>query len=167
MVFWITGLSGSGKTTIATRLHRRLAIRKQPAILLDGDALRKVLGEERTYSKADRLRLAQIYSRLCKMLSDQGFLVIIATISMFEKVRRWNRKNIRNYVEIYLKTSLEERIRRDPKRLYSSRKRSALVGFDGSFEEPRNPDMVFESKVDGLTPRRIVDAILERTFRKP
>src|SRR5688500_8175924 len=100
-VFWITGLSGAGKSSVAQLLARRLRERGQAVVHLDGDVIREVLGLEKTsYDREDRKRLAGIYGRLCRAMASQGIDVICATISMFHDVRRWNRKNIPGYREI-------------------------------------------------------------------
>ena len=106
-VFWITGLSGAGKTTIGYLLYTKLKIQKNSIVFLDGDELRKIFGNDLGYSKEDRLKSATRNSRLCKLLSDQGIDVICCTISMFDTIREWNRQNIKNYFEIYLDVSLE------------------------------------------------------------
>ncbi|MBV8601217.1 MAG: adenylyl-sulfate kinase, partial [Candidatus Eremiobacteraeota bacterium] len=93
-VYWITGFSGAGKSTLARALAERLRADGETPILLDGDELRSVLGKEDAYTATERAELAMSYGRLCKLLSDQGFTVICATISMFHEVRDWNRAQI-------------------------------------------------------------------------
>lgn len=138
-VYWITGLPGSGKTTLAKLFHRHLQTHSPSALLLDGDTLREILGETASFQPEDRLRLAFIYSRLCKCLSEQGSDVVIATVSMFHACRAWNRAHLRNYREIYLRTPLNILRARDQKGLYS-RQELALT----AFEEPEAPDYTLE-----------------------
>ena len=85
-VVWITGLSGSGKSTVAQELWMLLKNNGVPSILLDGDELRNVFGEQDNYEIQQRLKISKKYSRLCKLLSEQGFNVVIGTISMFHEV---------------------------------------------------------------------------------
>ena len=159
-VYWITGLSGAGKTTIGLELLKILNT-KNNVIFLDGDELREIYGDDIGYSIDDRLKMAMRNSRLCKMLSNQGFDVICCTISMFHNIREWNRKNIHTYKEIYLKVSKEVLIDRDQKKLYSQHKSGKvknIMGIDLKFEEPLNPDIVIQN--DGIyTPEQIVSII--------
>ena len=158
-VYWITGLSGAGKTTIGTQLLKKL---NNNTVFLDGDNLREIYGDDIGYSLEDRKKMAMRNSRLCKMLSSQGFNVICCTIAMFHSVRDWNRKNISNYKEIYLKVSPEVLINRDQKNLYSKHKNGTIkniMGLDLSFEEPINPNIVIENNGD-KSPDEIVDFII-------
>ena len=121
-IIWITGLSGAGKTTVAEQLTLRIRELGLNTILLDGDVLRdlfkntEVISE--TYNREARITLALKYAHICKILSSQGFTVVIATISMFREVYAWNRANLPNYFEVYLKVPLEELRLRDPKKIY-------------------------------------------------
>ena len=122
-VIWITGLSGAGKTTLAEELNLRLQSRGLSPILLDGDLLRNIFitkhSRQHAFNRNSRINLGLKYGLLCKTLSAQGFTVIIATIAMFDEVYNWNRNNIKNYFEIYLKVPLEELYLRDKKKYIS------------------------------------------------
>ncbi len=142
-VYWITGLSGAGKTTVSKALYNKLKSKKDNVVFLDGDILRDVFGNDLGYTKEDRLKSAMRNSRLCKMLSEQGIDVICATISMFDEVRKYNRDNILGYKEIYLSVSLEVLKERNQKKLYSDG--SNVVGMDIEFEAPKCPDIVIEN----------------------
>jgi len=144
-VFWITGLSGAGKTTIGYFLYTKLKTQKNPIVFLDGDELRKIFGNDLGYSKEDRLKSAIRNSRLCKLLSDQGIDVICCTISMFDAIREWNRKNIKNYFEIYLDVSLETL--KDRKNIYRENNND-IVGINVLAEIPKNPDIVLDNNGD-------------------
>ena len=162
-VFWITGLSGPGKTTIGKRLYMRLRERGFPVVMLDGDSMRAVFGDVFGYSEDERRKCAMCYSRLCKMLAEQGITVVCCTISMFDSVRSWNRENISDYVEVYIKTSLKTLIKRDQKGLYSGLQEGAssnVPGMDMRFEEPKMPDVVIDN--DGnISIDECVDYILK------
>ena len=106
MVFWLTGLSGAGKTTIGKLLYQKLKAQKDNVVFLDGDQLRQVFGDDLGYTPDQRLKSAMRNARLCKLLADQGIDVVCCTISMFDRVRDWNRANIPGYVEVYVKASL-------------------------------------------------------------
>jgi adenylylsulfate kinase-like enzyme len=147
-VFWITGLSGAGKSTVGERLWRRLRAAGRSAIFLDGDKLRSAIAEDLSHPIEDRRRSAMRNGRLCQLLSAQGIDVVCATISMFHEVQRWNRKHIPGYFEIYLRVPMAEIERRDPKRIYArarKRKIANIVGIDIAAEEPDTPDLVVDN----------------------
>ncbi len=144
-VYWFTGLSGAGKTTIGTLFFEAMRRTDNNTIYLDGDIIRQVLGENHNHEVSDRKKLAMRYSRLCQMLSNQGFGVVIATISLFHDVHRWNRENIKDYCEIYLKVPLDVLRERDQKGLYSSFEAGNvknIAGFDQEIQEPETPDHI-------------------------
>lgn len=116
-VFWITGLSGAGKTTLAKALQQAIP----RSLLLDGDELREALGANAGgFDERSRRSLAFSYARLAALLAGQGAVVIVATISLFHELHAWNRANLPGYLEIFLDVSEEERRRRDPKGLYAA-----------------------------------------------
>lgn len=162
-VYWITGLSGAGKTTIGKLLYDKIRAEYPNTVILDGDILRKVFGDDLGYSKEERRKCAMRYSRLCAMLQEQGINVICCTISMFDSVREWNRENIRNYKEIYVKVSMETLQKRDQKGLYSGmteEEQKEVVGIHMEIEEPKCPDLILEN--DGKwTPEEQVGIIWE------
>jgi adenylylsulfate kinase-like enzyme len=147
MILWITGLSGSGKTTLASEVTRTLRERHLPVLLLDGDELREIFGtsanNSQSYTRQDRLTLALRYSALCRLLAEQHIHVVIATISLFREVHEWNRNNLKNYFQVYLKVPLEELARRDPKKIYSRYHAGDLknvAGLDLAIDEPHDAD---------------------------
>lgn len=134
-VIWLTGLSGSGKTTLGSALQQELP----GSILLDGDELRQVLGiTGKGYDRESRKNLAFTYARFAKLLANQGFTVIVATISLFHELHAWNRKNLPGYLEVFL--DIPERVRRsrDPKGLYAANVSNMA---DNDAEFPRTPDL--------------------------
>src|SRR5580693_914229 len=147
-VFWITGLSGAGKTTLGRELWSRLRAAGRPAIFLDGDALRAGIAEDLGHSASDRRRSAMRNARLCRLLAQQGADVVCATISLFHEVQRWNRENIPGYREIYLRVPLNELQRRDSKGIYAGAQRGDtrdVVGLDVAAETPEAPDLVLDN----------------------
>ena len=161
-VYWLTGLSGAGKTTIGRLWYEKLRLSGEPTVFLDGDELRQVFGGNMGYSPEDRRKAAMNYARLCALLSKQGLTVICCTISMFDSVRAWNRENIPGYIEVYIKASMETLRRRDQKGLYSSGKQN-VAGVDFQVELPKTPDIVLEN--DGqITPEEQVE-ILYSTYQ--
>ena len=172
-VIWITGLSGAGKSTLAAELISELATLDWTPVLLDGDVLRGVFGPDDTcdkgFSLANRLLLAMRYSRLCKLLSDQGFLVVIATISMFKEVYAWNREHLPNYFEVYMEASLEDLRRRDSKGIYKDYDAGMIynvAGLDLPIDVPDSPNFVGNIE-DGQalkTARKIVTVMKRLEF---
>jgi len=160
-VYFFTGLAGEGKTTLGGLFYRRLKARKPNVFCMDGDAMDGVF--ERTgYSTAARQKDARAQFRLCQALSEQGIDVVMCSISMYNEIRDWNRANIDNYKEIYIKVTRDTLYRRDQKKLYSSGAKE-VVGVDLPWDEPKCPDALVEN--DGQeTPEELVDR-LEEFFR--
>lgn len=162
VLYWITGLSGAGKTTIGTKLYYEMRKACPSLVILDGDILKKLVGDSLGYSRKERLKRANYYSEMCKILTDQGISVIICTIAMYDSVREWNRRNIEKYVEVYLKVDREVLIKRDKKGLYSGQKSgkiSEIAGLDIDVEYPKTPDIVIEN--DGsFSVRECVEKIM-------
>ena len=142
-VIWITGLSGAGKTTLASSLTKKIRENGGVVVMLDGDTLREVFSddfsnEDDPYSRENRLKLAYKYSRLCKLISKQGATVVIATISLFKEIHEWNRAEIEGYVEIFLDVCLSTLAQRDVKGIYKSNENIAGVNIE--VDLPINPD---------------------------
>ena len=147
-VWWITGLSGSGKTTVARLVRDRLESCGRAVLMLDGDTMRDVLDEPSAHDPDDRRRLAFIYGRFAREVAAQGIDAVCATISMFHAVRQWNRTNISSYREVYLRVPLSELESRDPHGIYQRARGQVgarVVGVDLSFEEPEAPDLVIDN----------------------
>ena len=162
-LYWITGLSGAGKTTIGNALYYELKKKQDNLIILDGDILKNLVGNSLGYSQSDRKKRAYYYSNLCKTLTDQGISVIICTIAMYDEVRDWNRANIEKYVEIFLNVNKDILMKRDRKGLYSGQsagKIENVAGMDQDVEFPKNPDIIIEN--DGtITVSDCVNKIME------
>jgi len=157
--YWITGLPGSGKTTLAEALVKQLKKQGNPVVHLDGDLLRAVLGSRFGYCVEDREYLAMVYSRLCKMFVSQGFDVVIATVSFFRKVHLWNRDNIDGYMEIFLNATPELLAQRDQKRLYSRGDLAEKFRTKDEYVAPINPhvEVIVEKDLD-------ITLVLEQIF---
>ena len=163
-VYWITGLSGAGKSTIGSLFYSHLKQKNENVILLDGDSLREVFSNNQKYSLKDREQLSMQYSRLSKLLVSQGFDVVISTISMFHDTRAWNRKNILNYVEVYIEVPVNILIERDQKKLYSRALRGEInnvMDIDIEVQAPTSPDVVLVN--DGShTPEEVAWELIDK-----
>ena len=161
-VFWITGLSSAGKTTIGQSLYQRLLENGVNTVFLDGDIIRHIFGSGLGHSFKDREIAAFRNSRLCKFLSDQGICVVCSTISLIHKCHEWNHTNIKNYFECYLKVPMNILEDRDNKNIYLKAKRGELknvVGMDIEPQFPVNPNITIEN--DGSkSPNLIIDDII-------
>ena len=142
-VYFFTGLSGAGKTTLGSLFYERLKSTKPNVVFLDGDQIRPVFGEDSGYTYEDRLKWAGRIFRVCKMLSEQGIDVICCSIAMFSSVREWNRANIPAYKEIYIRVKKETLMSRNQKGLYT--KGHNVVGIDLPFDEPQSPDIIIQN----------------------
>ena len=155
-VYWITGLSNSGKTTIGSALYYDFRATNNNVIILDGDIMKSITSEmnEETYSPKGRLARARRYSELSKLLSDQGMIVIVCTIAMFDEVRVWNREHIKGYIEVFLDV---------PEEILRARDKKGLDILTEGVEFPKTPDIRICN--DGNRPIR--DIVKEIVAFKP
>jgi len=163
MVIWIIGLSGTGKTTLASQVVERIRQLNGKVVLLDGDLIRTLFGNDVDHTIEGRRRNAERLSVLSKFLADQGIHVVAAVLSIFPEWRRWNRENIPDYSEVYLKASMQTLLRRDIKNLYAKAARGEIVnvvGVDIPFPEPENPELVIENDVDRIEFKELTDRIM-------
>jgi adenylylsulfate kinase-like enzyme len=171
-VLWITGLSGSGKTSLASVVTERLRFIGYCVVMLDGDELREVFGamaaNTHNHGREGRLALAMQYAHLCHVIAAQGLTVVIATISLFREVHVWNRANLPGYFEVYLKVPVEELRRRDPKgiyRRYDSGEISNVAGLDLAIDEPELPDWVAGYSPD-INVQTLADKLIQKLMEK-
>jgi len=157
-VIWITGLSATGKSTVATELADRLRGYGVPVVLLDGNEMREALGVVGAFDSDSRRRLGLTYGRFCKMLSLQGHTVICATISLYHEVHAWNRKNIAKYFEVLLDAPIDELARRDFRGIYSGDRAEDVVGIGLAAEFPTAPHLVVPNFGE-VTPTMVAERI--------
>jgi len=163
MVIWIIGLSGTGKTTLATQVVERIRQLNGKVVLLDGDLIRALFGNDVDHTIEGRRRNAERLSVISKFLADQGIHVVAAVLSIFPEWRHWNRENIPGYSEVYIKASMQTLLRRDIKDLYARATRGEIanvVGMDIPFPEPKNPDLMIENDIDRLEFKELTDRIM-------
>jgi cytidine diphosphoramidate kinase len=167
-VVWITGLSGAGKTSLAHEVVSRLRAEGKAVVMLDGDELRKVFGaaseHAASHGREARMALAMQYAHLCQILVAQGLIVVIATISLFREVHKWNRSNLQGYFEVYLKVPVEALRRRDSKGIYrrfDAGELTHVAGLDLPIDEPDAADWLVD-----FEPSRSVALLAEDLFKR-
>lgn len=160
---WFTGLSGSGKTTIAELLQENLIKRGLKVELLDGDVVRQNLSKGLGFSQEDRDINIRRIGFVCNLLTRNGIVAIGSAISPYKAIRDENRALIGNFVEVYVKCPLEVLTERDVKGLYKKAIAGEIKNFTGvsdPYEPPENPEVVVES--DKETPEESLQKILTK-----
>ena len=142
VLFWMTGLPGAGKTSIANKIINSIRKKFGNTILLNGNDIRKIF-ELNDYSLVGRKRIGMQYSKLFQKITDQNINVLFAGGVLIEKVRKNNKKNIDNYLEIYIKCNQKKIISKNFKKLYLKTKN--LVGLKIKPEYPKNPDIIINN----------------------
>jgi adenylylsulfate kinase len=149
-VLWFTGLSGSGKSTIANAVSKKLFELGIQNYVLDGDNIRHGLNKDLGFSSEDRTENIRRIGEVAKLFVDSGQFLLTAFISPFQQ----DRDNVRNileqneFIEIYVKCPLEECEKRDPKGLYKKARNGEIrdfTGIDSPYEEPYSPELVIET----------------------
>lgn len=160
---WFTGLSGAGKTTLAREVEKRLRARGMKVEVLDGDVVRQNLSKGLGFSKEDRDTNIRRIGFVCKLLSRNNVVAIAAAISPYREIRDEVRREIGNFVEIYVECPLEVLIERDVKGLYKKALAGEITNFTGvndPYEPPLNPEVVIHSD------RETVEESVEKIMRK-
>ncbi len=161
-VIWLTGLPGSGKTTIANKINNELRIRNIKSEMLDGDELRKNISSELGFSKTDREIHVRRVVYLCDLLSRNKITCVVSLISPYIEMREFARKTLPNFVEVWVKCSIETCIQRDPKGLYKNAmdgKVSDLTGLQSTYEPPLRPEITLDTDV--LDTQQCVKKVLD------
>lgn len=159
-VLWVTGLSGSGKTTFSQEVIAQTP--KYRWIHLDGDLLRPILASEQKYDQTSRLNLAIKYSKLASLISSQGHNVIVSTISLFKEIHEWNKTNIDNYFEVFIEVDIQNLQNRNNREIYSKTSGKNVVGIDLEFSKPFEPNLIFKQNFDILFLKNNIKPILSK-----
>ena len=159
---WLTGLSGSGKTTIAVGLEKRLNQSGKLTYILDGDNIRLGINKDLGFTEKDRIENIRRISEIAKLMVDSGLIVVVATISPFAKDRAIARSLFKNkeFVEIFVNTPKIICAKRDVKGLYKKYKQRLIKNFTGQdsiYENPKSPDLEFDTSKEKL--EDIIDKI--------
>lgn len=162
-VIWLTGLSGSGKSTIANVLEQKLAASGKHTYLLDGDNIRHGLCGDLGFADKDRVENIRRISEVAKLFVDAGLIVITAFISPFRTDRKFCRNLLEpgEFVEVFVDTPLDVCEQRDPKGLYQKARQGDIkhfTGIDSAYETPESPEV--HLTFDGETPEQSADKLI-------
>ena len=161
---WMTGLSASGKSTIACILEQMLLHKKKHAYRLDGDNIRMGLNKNLGFSAEDRAENIRRIGEVAKLFTDAGVIAITSFISPYKKDRDLVRASLKlgEFIEVYIHVSLETAEQRDPKGLYKKARAGQLKGFTGiddPYEAPEKPELLIET--EKLKPEEAAQKILD------
>ena len=162
-VLWFTGLSGSGKSTVANEVAHKLHQMRQITYVLDGDNIRHGLNKDLGFSPEDRDENIRRISEVANLFADAGLIGITAFISPYRKLRNFCRELLGEgrFFEIYCKASLEVCEKRDPKGLYKKAREGVIkdfTGIDAPYEEPEHPEIVIDT--DALSIEESADKVI-------
>ena len=143
ILFWITGLSGSGKTGISKKILSSIRKNYGKTIVLSGDEIRNIFSLK-GYSHEERLKIALGYCKLARKITSQNINVIFTVIGMMDVVRNYNKKYQKNYIEIYIKSDVNKIYKANKKKLYH-KKIKQIVGVDIKAEFPKNPNIIVKN----------------------
>ena len=150
MIIWITGLPGSGKTTLAKKIKSKLDHKiSNNVVLLDGDNVRSILPYQISYSNEDRKKIALFYSELALLIEKSNCIVICSFVALFHNIQEHTRLKATDYFEIFLNPSLDELVKKNKKDLYSENSDYMLNQFT-KHEFPKNPDLIINSIINGV-----------------
>ena len=163
-ILWFTGLSGSGKSTVANAVEAELFNRGVKTYLLDGDNVRHGLNKDLGFSEIDRIENIRRIGEVSKLFVDSGLLVLTAFISPFKSDRQIAKSLVKydEFIEVYINTPLEVCESRDPKGLYEKARNGAIknfTGIDSPYEAPEEPQI--EIKTDELNIQKCCDKIID------
>lgn len=172
LTIWFTGLSGAGKSTLATLLEDSFSQRGLPVVLLDGDEVRNRLTNDLGFTREDREENIRRIAYVAKLLTNVGGVVIVAAISPYAHARQNARREIANFVEVFVKCPLHVCIERDTKGLYAKAQRKEISHFTGisdPYEEPQNPEILVETDTEQPQEslKKILKQLEQSEFLKP
>jgi bifunctional enzyme CysN/CysC len=164
---WLTGLSGSGKSTIAQNLEKQLNLSGKHTYVLDGDNLRLGINKNLGFTASDRVENVRRIAEISRLMVDAGLIVIVASISPFRKERDFARSLFEKneFFEIYINTPLKVCMQRDSKNIYKkvkSIKNFSKIGLTGDYEAPINPDIIIDASKESIS--NSVNKIIKRIF---
>lgn len=144
ILFWVTGLSGSGKTTISKKIKKDIIKYYGPTLIISGDDIRKIFKFNK-YTLHERQILVKKFCLFAKFITDQKINLIFAVVGMMDSPRIWNKKNINNYLEIYIKANIKSIIKANKKKIYHKKNSGDIVGIDIRPQLPKKPDIIINN----------------------
>jgi len=172
MVVWLIGLSKAGKTTIGRELYKQWKLNESNTVLIDGDEIRAIFQDdvdEFSYTINGRRKNADRICEICAWLDRQEINVVCCILSIFEESREWNRVNLSEYFEVYIKVAFDLLINRDDGHLYNPALKGELknvVSIDIPFHEPKLPDYIFNNSEPLEDFSQVAAEILQRAKAK-
>jgi len=168
-VIWFTGLPSSGKTTLARHLEQILLKKNRRVEVLDGDQLRRELDPEVGFSKTDREIHIRRVAYVSKLLARNGIIVLVSLVSPYRNVRVDARKKIVNFVEVWVKCSIEKCIERDVKGLYKKALTGEIpnmTGIQDPYEEPVSPEVIVNTENESIKKSitKIIDKLIDLKY---
>lgn len=168
---WFTGLSCSGKSTIARNLEEVLKYNGVDVERIDGDTFRKTLSNDLGYSKEDRDKNIEGVVYVAEILTRHGVIVLTSFISPYREKRNWARKYIGNFMEVYVNCPLQICEQRDTRGLYAKARQGIIPNFTGisdPYGEPLNPELVLETNKESINQStgRVLMALYKRSVIK-
>ncbi len=145
ILFWITGLSGSGKTSLAKKIKKEISKKYGPTIVISGDNLRKIFHLNK-YDYQSRLTNMQKFLKFSKFITNQKINLIFAVVGLIDKPKIWGKKNIDNFVEIFIKTNIKKIIKKNKKKIYKNNKN--IVGLTIKPEFPKKYNIILNNNFD-------------------
>tara|TARA_B100000780_G_C21117003_1_gene452037 strand:+ start:212 stop:733 length:522 start_codon:yes stop_codon:yes gene_type:complete len=143
ILFWVTGLSGSGKSVISKKITPFIKKNFGPTIILSGDDLRSIFKLNK-YDHESRIKYLNFYHKFCKRITNQKINLLFSVVGLSHKIRSLNKKNIDNYVEIYIQSNLIKIKKKKMKKLYSKNRKN-IWGIDIQPEFPINPTIILKN----------------------
>ncbi len=167
---WLTGLPGSGKTTIAHHVAERLRAEGRSVEILDGDVVRQHFSRGLGFSREDRMENIRRVAYVAELLVRHGVVVLVALVSPYREGREEARRHIRDFLEVYVRCPFEVLIARDPKGLYARALRGEVAnvtGIDDPYEPPEAPDLVLDTDQEPPeeSARKVLELLGERGYR--
>ncbi|MEP3430429.1 MAG: sulfate adenylyltransferase subunit CysN [Roseibium sp.] len=163
-VLWFTGLSGSGKSTIASIVEKKLYMEGKHTYMLDGDNVRHGLNRDLGFTEADRVENIRRVGEVAKLMTDAGLITLVSFISPFKSERQMARDLVDGgeFIEVFVDTPIEECRKRDPKGLYAKADAGEIknfTGIDSPYEAPENPEIRIQNV--GRDPEDVADEIIK------
>ena len=172
LLIWITGLPGSGKTTLARETYRLLRT-KLPIVQMDGDIFREIMGSDLRYTIEDRKKNAYRLVKMNKHIVDNGVNIICSTVSLYQEIHDWNNQNIANLVTVYIDVPIEILKQRNKSDLYSQISVEGidnLGGINQAYQKLQNPQFTIlnDSSIDIFlsNAQKIADLALQKIKSK-